>query len=408
MDDQATDRIAPQTHATTGALAVTAIVLVAVNLRPGIVSVGPLLPSIIDEFHLSHAAASLLVSIPDVLMGALALPTPWLARVFGRDAVILGALFVLFASTLLRAFSNTTTELLTATAGVGVGIAIAGALVGGFIKARFPTRAALFMGLYATSLSLGSTVSAAFTGPVATQTSGGWRLAAGLWGGLGIFAIASWIMVTIAESRMRQPAGTVPIHRLPLRNPTAWLIAVYFACINFVFYGLLSWAVPMYREAGLSPTTAGLALATFTAVFMLANPVFGWISKSHDRRGWLAFCAALGVVGLAAIAFAPATMPFAAIACCAFGLGGAFTLGMTLPLDNTDSVHEANVWNAFVLTVAYLIAAGGPLIVGYLRDVNGDFKPSFILLVVVAALMLSVTPFLHPHRRQAEAPFRSI
>jgi MFS transporter, CP family, cyanate transporter len=76
MDDQATDRIAPQTHATTGALAVTAIVLVAVNLRPGIVSVGPLLPSIIDEFHLSHAAASLLVSIPDVLMGALALPTP--------------------------------------------------------------------------------------------------------------------------------------------------------------------------------------------------------------------------------------------------------------------------------------------------------------------------------------------
>ena len=64
-------------------------------------------------------------------------------------------------------------------------------------------------------------------------------------------------------------------------------------------------------------------------------------------------------------------------------------------------VHEANVWNAFVLTVAYLIAAGGPLIVGYLRDVNGKFKPSFILLAVVAMLMLSVTPFLHPHRHQA-------
>jgi hypothetical protein len=39
-------------------------------------------------------------------------------------------------------------------------------------------------------------------------------------------------------------------------------------------------------------------------------------------------------------------------------------------------------------------------IVGYLRDVNGYFKPSFILLAVVAVLMLSVTPFLHPHRRQ--------
>jgi CP family cyanate transporter-like MFS transporter len=398
MDAQPSASIPLQAHATTAALAVVAIVLVAVNLRPGIVSVGPLLPSIIDEFHLSHTAAALLVSIPDVLMGALALPTPWLARRFGRDSVILVALFVLFASTVLRAFSTTTSELLAATAGVGAGIAIAGALVGGFIKARFPTRAALFMGVYATSLSLGSTVSAALTGPVATQTSGGWRLAAGLWGGLGILAIGSWLMVTIAESRMCQPAGTVPIHRLPVRNPTAWLIAVYFACINFLFYGLLSWTVPMYREAGLSPTVAGLALATFTATFMLANPIFGWLSKSPDRRGWLALCAALSVLGLISIALAPASMPFAAIVCCAFGLGGAFTLGMTLPLDNTDSVHEANVWNAFVFTVAYLIAAGGPLIVGYLRDVNGNFKPSFILLAVVAGLMLSVTPFLRRHR----------
>jgi MFS transporter, CP family, cyanate transporter len=398
MAPHPTDKSQLQTHATTGMLAVAAIVLVAVNLRPAIVSIGPVLPSIIDDFRLSHTTASLLVSIPDVLMGALALLTPPLARRFGRDFIILAALLVLFASTALRAFSTTTPELLAATAGIGAGIAIAGALVGGFIKARFPTRAALFMGIYAASLSLGSTVSAALTGPVATQTRGGWRLATGLWGCLGILAIGSWLVVTIAERRVRQPTAAVEAHRLPLRNPTAWLIAGYFACINFLFYGLLSWSVPMYREAGLSPTVAGLALATFTAVFMLANPVFGWLSRSHDRRGWLAVCAALGLIGLVPIAIMPATMPFAAIACCAFGLGGAFTLGMTLPLDNTDSVHEANVWNAFVLTVAYLIAAAGPLVVGYLRDVNGDFRPSFLLLTAVAAVMLLLTPFLHPHR----------
>jgi CP family cyanate transporter-like MFS transporter len=361
---------------------------------------GPVLPSIIDDFHLSHTAASLLVSIPDVLMGALALPTPWLAQRYGRDPVILTALFLLFGSTIVRAFATTTIELLAATAGVGAGIAVAGALIGGFIKARFSTKAALVMGLYATSLSLGSTISAAVTGPVATQTSSGWRFAAGLWGGLGIFAIAGWLMVTIAERRIRLPvSGPAPVYRLPLGNRTAWLIAVYFACINFLFYALLSWAVPMYREAGLSPTVAGLALATFTAVFMCANPIFGWLSKCHDRRGWLALCAALSVAGLASIALAPATLPFAAIGCCAFGLGGAFTLGMTLPLDNTETVHEANAWNAFVLTVAYLIAAGGPLLVGYLRDLNGGFEASFLLLAVVAVLMLSVTPFLHPHRK---------
>jgi MFS transporter, CP family, cyanate transporter len=82
---------------------------------------------------------------------------------------------------------------------------------------------------------------------------------------------------------------------------------------------------------------------------------------------------------------------------CAFGLGGGFTLGMTLSLDNTHSVEEANLWNAFVLTVGYLIAAAGPLLVGAIRDRVGDFRPSIWLLVAVSAGMLLLTPFLRPH-----------
>ena len=230
--------------------------------------------------------------------------------------------------------------------------------------------------------------------------SGGWRFAAAACG-LGVVAIGIWITVTIAESRVRQPTGHVSVHRLRVRNPTAWLIAVYFACINFLFYGLLSWCVPMYREAGLSTGVAGILLATFTAMFMMASPFFGWVSKARDHCGWLAVCATLGVVGLAAIAFAPSMLPFAAVACCAFGLGGAFTLGMTLPLDNTGSVDEANVWNAFVLTVAYLAAACGPLILGHVRDVTSDFRLSFVPLAAVAVVMLSMTPFLRPRREQA-------
>jgi MFS transporter, CP family, cyanate transporter len=399
---RATSHLRPQ-HATSAALAIAAIVLVALDLRPGIVSVGPILPAIIDEFGLSHAKASLLVSIPDVLMGALALPTPWLARRLGRDPVVLTALALLFCSMLARAFAASTWQLLACTVGVGAGIAVTGALLAGFIKARFPNRAAVMMGIYATALSLGSTISAAVTGPVA-QTSGGWRLAAGLWAGLGVFAMASWLLVSTAERR-RRPAedGPLPVHRLPLGNRTAWLIAVYFACINFLFYALLSWTVPMYREAGLSPAVAGLALATFTGVFMCATLIFGWLSKSHDRRGWLALCAALGAIGLAAIALAPTTYPFLAVACCAIGLGGAFTLGMTLPLDNTADMHEANVWNAFVLTVGYLVAAAGPLLVGYLRDVEGGFGLPFTILIAVAVIMLAVSPFLQPHRPSTSA-----
>jgi CP family cyanate transporter-like MFS transporter len=388
------DAPAPASHAVGGALAITAIVLVAITLRTGIVSVGPILPSIIDEFGLSHAAASLLTSIPDVLMGLLALPTPWLARRVGRDPLLLAALFLLCLSIAFRAFATGTVSLLASTAGVGAGIAVAGALMAGFIKARFPTKAALLMGIYATALSLGSTVSAAVTGPVAAN---GWRLASGMWSILGIFAIVAWTAVALSEHRHR---ATVPVAavttKLPLRNKTAWLVALFFACDNFLFYALLSWTSPMYRELGSSSAVAGLVLASFTASFMLANPVFGYVSKSHDRRGWLAICGALSVAGLAAVALAPTLAPFVFIPLSALGLGGAFTLGMTLPLDNTRSVEEANVWNAFVLTVGYLIASTGPLLVGWLRDVSGDFRPGIWLCAGVAVVMLLLTPFLRP------------
>lgn len=391
--------------AVSGTVAIGAIVLVAIGLRPGIVAMGPLLPSIIRAFGLSHATASLLTSIPDLLMGLLALPTPWLARRFGRDPVILIALLVLFGSIAARAFSNGPLFLFVTTTGVGAEIAIAGTLVAGFIKARFPGNAALIIGVYATALSLGSTVSAALTGPVAMGTASGWTLASGLWSVLALLGVAGWLAVMLSEKRYHLTVPAIAQRaRLPLRNRTAWLVALFFACDNFLFYALLSWTAPMYREAGRSAPIAGLILASFTAAFMAANPIFGWLSKSHDRRGWLAVCAMLGLAGLIPTALAPDMAPFMFIPLCAFGLGGGFTLAMTLPLDNADSVDEANVWNAFVMTVGYLVAATGPLMVGRLRDITGEFRPALWLLVAVSVAMAAFTPFLRPrHRREGVA-----
>ena len=131
-------------------LGMVAIVLVALALRPSIVSIGPILPRIIETFALSHAQASLLTTIPDLLMGMLALPAPWLAHRFGRDKTIVTALAILCACTLARAFAPDVMALLLTTVGVGAGIAITGTLLSGYIKVNYPTRAAWVMGLYVT------------------------------------------------------------------------------------------------------------------------------------------------------------------------------------------------------------------------------------------------------------------
>lgn len=378
-------------------LALAAIIIVALGLRPSLVSIGPILPFIIKDFGLSHTQASLLTSIPDLLMGLFALPTPWLASRYGRDLVLLLALALLAASTLGRAFAGNIVDLLISTAGVGIGIAVAGALIAGFIKARFATRAAVCMGIYAAALSVGSTISAAVTGPVAILVSGGWRVASGMWSFVVLLGLLVWLAVTVSEKRNHGLSNVaVSRVRLPFRSGKAWLVALFFACVNLLFYSVLTWTTPMYLENGIPATTAGLILATFTGAFTVANPVFGWLSRNEDRRVWLAISAGLSLLGGVAIAMAPTKAPFIWISLFAFGLGGTFTLGMTLPLDNTKSVDEANAWNAFVLMIGYVIAAGGPLAVGAIRDLTGTFDVAYWGLAGIALMMLILTPFLKP------------
>jgi CP family cyanate transporter-like MFS transporter len=371
------------------------IILVALFLRPGIVAVGPLLPSIREQFGLSHTTASLLTTIPDLVMGLLALPTPWLSRRFGRDRVILAALVLLAAAIVARALAPTMPVLLLTTAGIGAGIAIAGALIAGFVKASFPARAALMMGIYATALSIGSTISAAATGPIAREL-GGWRYGSGIWAVLGVTAVGAWLLI---ERRVRRTsAGTPPnkVYALPIANPKAWLVALFFACDNFLFYGCLSWIATLYREHGFSETQAGLILACFTAGFIVSTPLAGALSRREDRRLQLAIWTAITLLGLIPLATIPDALPYLWVTLIALGVGGGFTLGMTLPLDNTEEPAEATAWNAFTLTVGYVIAAGGPLAVGALRDVTGGFAVPLWMLVAVGVFMLALTPLLRP------------
>ncbi|HWU34694.1 MAG TPA: MFS transporter [Methylovorus sp.] len=378
-------------------LGMVAIVLVALALRPSIVSIGPILPRIIETFALSHAQASLLTTIPDLLMGMLALPAPWLAHRFGRDKTIVTALAILCACTLARAFAPDVLALLLTTVGVGAGIAITGTLLSGYIKVNYPTRAAWVMGLYVTGLSCGSTLSAVITAPMA-EHAGGWRLPAGVWSVVGLLATLAWGYVYWRHTRAHDASQQTVTARAPLpwRNALAWRIAGFFACVNLIFYAMVTWTAAVFLEHGLSSSMAGLLLGCFTAAFMLASPVFGAFSKSLDRRAWLLASAVMTLLGLVVMTLAPLWAPLPMMAFTAFGLGGAFTLGMTLPLDNTANAAETNAWTAFVLTIGYLVAATGPLAFGYLRDVTGSYASSLYLLVAMAGLMIVMACWLKP------------
>lgn len=381
------------------AATIAVMVLVATNLRPGIVSVGPVLGALRSEFQINNTQAALLTAIPTLLMGLLAIPTPGLARRFGRHRVVLAALVLLALATLLRAFTTSTVLLFVSSAGVGAGIAVAGALMSGFVKAHHPGRVSLLMGLYAASLGLGSTLAAAVTGPVAALT-GGWRVATAIWAAPGLVAVAVWLQISRAEALPTVPGRVVVKagHPHPARSRTAWLAAFYFAANNFLFFGLLAWLVPINQALGATATQAGLMLAGFTTVFMLANPMPALVSRGDDRRWPIAGFASAFLAGIGILIALPHTPGWLPIVLLAVGVGGSFSLGMTLPLDNAADADEANSWTSFVLAMGYGLGALGPLTLGLLSDLTHSFVPGLWVLAAVGTLKLILAPFLNRRR----------
>ena len=85
-----------------GTLLAVAVVLTALNLRPAVTSVAPLLGDMRNELGTSATWAGVLTTMPGLCFAAAGLAAPRLAQRFGLGHVISMALVVLTAGTALR------------------------------------------------------------------------------------------------------------------------------------------------------------------------------------------------------------------------------------------------------------------------------------------------------------------
>ena len=163
-----------------GALLVGGLLLIALNLRIGVASVGPVLTGIRDDLGLSATAASLLTTIPVVAFGAFAFLTPWLTRRLDMHQLLGLAMAALAAGIGLRR-QPSLASLFAGTVIVGAAIAIANVVMPAVIKHDFPRRVGPWMGVYSTALFLSAAIADGLTVPLLPLVGGHWRPALALW-----------------------------------------------------------------------------------------------------------------------------------------------------------------------------------------------------------------------------------
>ncbi|WP_064119670.1 cyanate transporter [Pseudomonas fluorescens] len=362
-----------------------AIILVALNLRPSMAAVGPLLSAIRGDIPLSFSLASLLTMLPVMAMGLAMFFGLSISQRLGAQRTVLWSLLIIALATLSRLFVESAAQLIASAVLAGIGIALIQALMPGLIKSRFADNVALCMGLYVTSIMGGAALAASFA-PLVMMQTGSWRIGLALWASLALLALVVWW-----SQRRHLPSSVAAASRKDsfFANSRAWLLAIFFGLGTASYTCVLAWLAPYYVEKGWSEQNAGLLLGFLTAMEVLSGLVVPAIAnRSRDRRVVLMVLLGLIIAGFCGLILGPPSLSLLWPCLLGLGIGGLFPMSLIVSLDHLDNPQRAGGLTAFVQGIGYLIAGLSPLLAGIVRDQLGSFEWAWWSLTAVMVIML--------------------
>jgi CP family cyanate transporter-like MFS transporter len=370
------------------ALLVAAIVGVALNQRPAVVAVAPVLGALRADTHLSAAAAGLLTTAPVLCFGAFSPVAPRLARRVGLETAVAASLVLLAAGIALRLLSPVAL-LFAGSLLAGAAIALANVLLPAFVKREFDRPGAV-MGAYSAALNVGAALGAAVTVPLASALGVGWRTALGSWLVLALAALALWLPVAgtghAARTSVPGPAGAGAWALL--RRPLARQVTGYLGLQSVQFYSIGAWLPTLLADAGVPVREGGVLLGVSNVVgaagALVAPSLAG---RMRTQRPLLVAVVLLYLVGLGGLLLAPASGTLAWV--CVFGLaqGAGFALALTLVVLRSPSPLTAARLGGVAQCLGYLFAAAGPFLLGAVHDATGGWTWPLVCLLVLLVPM---------------------
>lgn len=378
------------------ALLLVALVLAAINLRPGITSLAPLIERIAVELSLSRSFISLTTALPVLCMGLLAPLAPRLALRWGLERTIVLCLALIALALLARLAAHQSAVLIGSAIALGAAIAVAGPLLSGFIKRYFAGQMGRVVGWYSLGMAIGGAAGAVLTAPATALFGNAWHLGLAAWALPAVLGMLLWLRLPNQLGGEQAQEGG-----LPWREPRAWLISAFFALQAGLFYALATWVVARYHEAGLSLLRSNSLLSISMLMGLPSSFLLPWLAQRFDARYQLLLaCGAVSSLCLALISFMPGFLPEFWALLIGFGLGGSFALSLVLPLYEAGSPLAVSRWTAMMLFTGYGLACLTPILTGLARDLSGSYRLPFATLTGLAVLMMLIAWLLGRSKRR--------
>ncbi len=378
-----------------------AIVLTGLNLRTAVTSVGPVLQEIEGGLRISSGLAGLVTSMPVLCFAAIGFAGPGLSARFRDSHVLSAALATMAAGLVVRALAPAFWLFLLGTVLAMVGGALGNVLLPSLVKRYFPTRTGLMVGAYSTAMSVGATVAAVSTAPIAAAIGAdGWRWALGVWAIFALVAGLPWLILRADPGASRSTHAAVRLRDLR-HSRMALALMVFFGVQGLEAYIVIGWSASYLRDAGLTAAAAGLLLGLNQVIGIpLSGLVPALTVRPRAQRPLLLMfmaCYAIGWIGLWA---APRTAPWLWMIVLSVAMAS-FPMILTLIGLRARTPETTAALSTFVQSWGYVISVVGPVLVGVLLGATGSYVPMFVL-VLTGVLVLVVTGWFMTRERYAD------
>nr|WP_010529998.1 MFS transporter [Lentibacillus jeotgali] len=365
------------------------ILVIAANLRAPLTSVGSLLSAIREDLQISSTLAGSLTTLPLLAFFAVSPFASTIANRVGMEWTLFYSFILLTIGLIVRPLSGITL-LISGTIIVGVAIAFGNVLLPGLIKMKFPMKIGLLTGLYAVFMNIFGALASGLSLPVSRISGFGWQGSLASWAILSIVALMVWFpqLKKKADSLKSTDSKQAANNKL-WKSSLAWNITVYMGTQSMIFFTMISWLPDILTNSGYSSNMAGWMLSLMQLAFIPFTFITPLIAeRMADQRLLTAITGILVLIGSGGLMTGSAVMITIAVICIGGACGAAFSLSMMFFSLRSNDGHEASRVSGMAQSLGYLIAAAGPILLGFIYDITANWTLPIAIVGMVGFILI--------------------